>query len=170
MDAAGLPQLACIYDWLPLEATMQYRISGSTQSGLPWQADPYALRQTSFTSLSMLARASALATVAQLRAKARAGQGWSCSVLEVMPFIFLLLCIQHSGQSLHQMPHGLASGCLSLQSSVFYGGSALLSGVNAITPHLAGAVDIMVVEQPDKSYKSSPFYGELHTHSHLAHV
>lgn len=47
------------------------------------------------------------------------------------------------------------------QSSVFYGGSALLSGVNAITPHLAGAVDIMVVEQPDKSYKSSPFYGTM---------
>lgn len=45
------------------------------------------------------------------------------------------------------------------QSGVVYGGTALLSGVNAITPHLAGAVDIMVVEQPDGTYKSSPFYG-----------
>ena len=49
------------------------------------------------------------------------------------------------------------------QSSVVnlgaFGGSALLSGVNAITPHLAGAVDIMVVEQPDQTYKCSPFYG-----------
>lgn len=45
-----------------------------------------------------------------------------------------------------------------------YGGSALLSGVSAIaqvTPHFAGAVDVVVVEQPDGSYKSTPFYGEL---------
>ncbi len=40
-----------------------------------------------------------------------------------------------------------------------YGGSALLNGVNAITPHFSGAVDIMVVEQPDGSYRSTPFYG-----------
>ncbi len=43
-------------------------------------------------------------------------------------------------------------------------GSATLSGVatsvNAITPHLAGAVDVMVVEQPDGGLKSTPFYGK----------
>lgn len=49
-----------------------------------------------------------------------------------------------------------------LQSSVVYGGSALLSGVTAITPHLAGAVDIMVVQQPDGRLLSTPFYGKNH--------
>lgn len=48
------------------------------------------------------------------------------------------------------------------QSGVVYSGSAIVNGVNAITPHLAGAVDIMVVKQPDGSYKSSPFYGKSH--------
>ncbi len=48
-----------------------------------------------------------------------------------------------------------------MQSGVAYGGAALLSGVNAITPHFSGAVDIMVVEQPDKTYRSTPFYGEM---------
>ncbi|GMH32205.1 hypothetical protein BSKO_00039 [Bryopsis sp. KO-2023] len=45
-----------------------------------------------------------------------------------------------------------------LKSGVVYSGSAIFNGVNAITPHLAGAVDIMVVKQPDGSLKSSPFY------------
>ncbi len=35
----------------------------------------------------------------------------------------------------------------------------MLSAVNNITPHIAGAVDIMVVEQPDGSRKATPFYG-----------
>ena len=39
------------------------------------------------------------------------------------------------------------------------GGTAVLSAVNSITPHMSGAVDIMVVEQPDGSFKSTPFYG-----------
>lgn len=51
--------------------------------------------------------------------------------------------------------------CVVGQSGVVYSGSAIVNGVNAITPHLAGAVDIMVVKQPDGSYKSSPFYGEI---------
>lgn len=46
------------------------------------------------------------------------------------------------------------------QSGVVYGGSALLNAVNGITPHLAGAVDVFVVEQPDGTFKSSPFYGQ----------
>ncbi|KAL6762319.1 lipin, N-terminal conserved region-domain-containing protein [Haematococcus lacustris] len=54
-----------------------------------------------------------------------------------------------------------------LKTGVVYGGTALLSGVNAITPHLAGAVDIMVVEQPDGSYKSSPFYVRFGKYTHL---
>lgn len=45
------------------------------------------------------------------------------------------------------------------QSGVVFGGSAVLSAVNNITPHIAGAVDIMVVEQPDGSRKATPFYG-----------
>lgn len=40
-----------------------------------------------------------------------------------------------------------------------YSGSAIVNGVNAITPHFAGAVDIMVVKQPNDVLKSSPFYG-----------
>lgn len=31
--------------------------------------------------------------------------------------------------------------------------------MNGFTPHMAGAIDIMVVEQPDGTLKSSPFYG-----------
>lgn len=39
------------------------------------------------------------------------------------------------------------------------GGTAILSAVNGLTPHVAGAIDIMVVQQPDGSLKCSPFYG-----------
>ncbi len=46
-----------------------------------------------------------------------------------------------------------------LQSGVMVGGTAILSAMNGITPHMAGAIDIMVVEQPDGTLKSSPFYG-----------
>lgn len=69
--------------------------------------------------------------------------------------------MQHA---LHFRPfHTAAILCVPVQSGVVFGGSAILSGVNAITPHLAGAVDIMIVEQPDGSYKSSPFYGAHYT-------
>lgn len=37
-----------------------------------------------------------------------------------------------------------------------YAGSTLAY----VTPHMAGAIDILVVEQPDGSLKSSPFYGQ----------
>lgn len=40
------------------------------------------------------------------------------------------------------------------------GGTAILSAVNGLTPHMAGAIDIMVVQQPDGTLKCSPFYGE----------
>ena len=46
-----------------------------------------------------------------------------------------------------------------LRDGVVYSGSAIVNGVNAITPHFAGAVDILVVRQPDGSLKSTPFYG-----------
>ncbi|MEW5306188.1 MAG: hypothetical protein WDW36_008672 [Sanguina aurantia] len=52
-------------------------------------------------------------------------------------------------------------------SGVVYGGSALLQGVNFITPHLAGAVDIMVVQQPDGSLKSTPFYARFGKYTSL---
>lgn len=46
-----------------------------------------------------------------------------------------------------------------LAKSLISVGSAALSSVNAITPHLAGAVDVMVVLQPDGiTLKSTPFY------------
>lgn len=45
------------------------------------------------------------------------------------------------------------------QSGVVMGGTAILSAVNGLTPHVAGAIDIMVVQQPDGSLKCSPFYG-----------
>ena len=34
-----------------------------------------------------------------------------------------------------------------------------LGAANALTPHMAGAVDIMVVEQPDGRLLSTPFFG-----------
>jgi phosphatidate phosphatase PAH1 len=43
---------------------------------------------------------------------------------------------------------------------VVLGGTAIFSAMNGFTPHMAGAIDIMVVEQPDGSLKCSPFYGE----------
>ncbi|KXZ55895.1 hypothetical protein GPECTOR_2g1446 [Gonium pectorale] len=46
------------------------------------------------------------------------------------------------------------------QSGVVYGGSAVLTAVSNITPHIAGAVDILVIEQPDGTRKASPFYGQ----------
>ncbi len=30
-----------------------------------------------------------------------------------------------------------------------------------VTPHVAGAIDLVAVRQPDGSIKTSPFYGEL---------
>ncbi|WIA29421.1 hypothetical protein OEZ86_011924 [Tetradesmus obliquus] len=45
-----------------------------------------------------------------------------------------------------------------LKSGVVLGGTAILSAVNGLTPHMAGAIDIMVVQQPDGSLKCSPFY------------
>lgn len=38
-----------------------------------------------------------------------------------------------------------------------YAGSTLAY----VAPHMAGAIDILVVEQPDGSLKSSPFYGNI---------
>lgn len=39
-----------------------------------------------------------------------------------------------------------------------YAGSTLAY----VAPQMAGAIDIMVVSQPDGSLRSSPFYGEYH--------
>ncbi|PNH03537.1 Protein RIC1, partial [Tetrabaena socialis] len=43
-------------------------------------------------------------------------------------------------------------------TGVVYGSSAVLTAVNNLTPHIAGAVDILVIEQPDGSRKATPFY------------
>jgi hypothetical protein len=42
--------------------------------------------------------------------------------------------------------------------SLSYGGEAIFGGVNAVTPHWAGAVDIVAIRQPDGSIRTSPFY------------
>lgn len=63
---------------------------------------------------------------------------------------------------LHSLLHacgGMHPPFLCLQSGVVMGGTAILSAVNGLTPHVAGAIDIMVVQQPDGSLKCSPFYG-----------
>ena len=57
------------------------------------------------------------------------------------------------------MKEGQKTNSSLLAQSLLSVGSAALSSVNAITPHLAGAVDVMVVLQPDGiSLKSTPFY------------
>jgi len=56
-------------------------------------------------------------------------------------------------------PQVCTRACLHVQSGVVLGGTAILSAMNGITPHMAGAIDIMVVEQPDGTLKCSPFYG-----------
>ena len=48
-----------------------------------------------------------------------------------------------------------------LQSSTYAAGAAVFSTAASVAPQLPGAIDIMVIEQPDGSLKSSPFYGEL---------
>ena len=50
-----------------------------------------------------------------------------------------------------------AGPAICAQNGVAYG----MSAVNSITPHIAGAVDILMVQQPDGSRKCSPFYGEI---------
>ena len=49
--------------------------------------------------------------------------------------------------------------CLSIINSPQSGVNYALGAANAITPHLAGAMDILVVEQPDGSLLSTPFFG-----------
>ncbi len=57
-------------------------------------------------------------------------------------------------------PLQLSTTTLSKQTGVVSGATAILSSVNGLTPHMAGAIDVMVVEQPDGSLRCSPFYGE----------
>jgi phosphatidate phosphatase PAH1 len=45
-----------------------------------------------------------------------------------------------------------------VQSLTYSSGALLFGGVNALTPHWAGAVDIVAVRQQDGTLKSSPFY------------
>ena len=49
-----------------------------------------------------------------------------------------------------------AEQLLLLQTNALAAGTALLQ----VAPHIAGAIDVVVVRQPDGSLKSSPFYGE----------
>lgn len=44
-----------------------------------------------------------------------------------------------------------------VQVNALAAGSALLQ----VAPHMAGAIDVVVVRQPDGSLRSSPFYGML---------
>jgi hypothetical protein len=53
----------------------------------------------------------------------------------------------------------LAARAQSGVGGVVLGGTAIFSAMNGFTPHMAGAIDIMVVEQPDGTLKCSPFYG-----------
>jgi len=48
-----------------------------------------------------------------------------------------------------------------LQSSTVAAGLAFGNTISTLAPQLAGAIDIVIVEQPDGSLKSSPFYGVL---------
>ena len=51
-------------------------------------------------------------------------------------------------------------------SSVMAVGNTLVN----ISPHLTGAIDIVMVRQPDGSLKSSPFYGEASLHLKKHHI
>ena len=48
---------------------------------------------------------------------------------------------------------------LALQSSTLAASVAVGNTISTLAPQLAGAIDIVVVEQPDGSLRSSPFYG-----------
>mmetsp|Transcript_25202 Transcript_25202/g.44946 ORF Transcript_25202/g.44946 Transcript_25202/m.44946 type:complete len:88 (+) Transcript_25202:399-662(+) len=51
----------------------------------------------------------------------------------------------------------IRSGTYAVGSAV---GSTVGSTLNLAVPQLAGAIDIMVVRQPDGTLKSSPFHGD----------
>ncbi len=55
----------------------------------------------------------------------------------------------------------LSSAVVGLQSSTMAAGLAVGNTISTLAPQLAGAIDIVIVEQPDGSLKSSPFYGAL---------
>ena len=57
-----------------------------------------------------------------------------------------------------ELAHSNATGAMCVQTLTYGSGMLLLDGVNAVTPHWAGAVDIMAVRQRDGSIQSSPFY------------
>lgn len=48
-----------------------------------------------------------------------------------------------------------------LQSGTVAAGMAVGNTLAYVAPQLAGAIDIVVVKQPDGTLKSSPFYGGL---------
>eukprot|EP01023_Acetabularia_acetabulum_P032049 TRINITY_DN29970_c0_g1_i1.p1 TRINITY_DN29970_c0_g1~~TRINITY_DN29970_c0_g1_i1.p1 ORF type:complete len:118 (+),score=21.16 TRINITY_DN29970_c0_g1_i1:153-506(+) len=53
----------------------------------------------------------------------------------------------------------MRSGFRQLVQDVTYkGGQVVADSANAIIPHRTGAVDVMVVEQPDGSIRASAFY------------
>ncbi|GLI58652.1 hypothetical protein VaNZ11_000393 [Volvox africanus] len=66
--------------------------------------------------------------------------------------------VNAAGGELKPKPRASSRVSNALKTGVVYGGSAVLTAVNNITPHIAGAVDILVIEQPDGSRKATPFY------------
>lgn len=70
-----------------------------------------------------------------------------------------LLGLRHSPTDAAAVPACACPVHPACQSGVVMGGTAILSAVNGLTPHMAGAIDIMVVQQPDGTLKCSPFYG-----------
>ncbi|GIL46928.1 hypothetical protein Vafri_3795 [Volvox africanus] len=66
--------------------------------------------------------------------------------------------VNAAGVELKPKPRASSRVSNALKTGVVYGGSAVLTAVNNITPHIAGAVDILVIEQPDGSRKATPFY------------
>lgn len=52
-----------------------------------------------------------------------------------------------------------AQGFLLVQNGTVAAASYAGSTLAYVAPHMAGAIDILVVEQPDGTLKCSPFYG-----------
>ena len=53
-----------------------------------------------------------------------------------------------------------SSSYVTVQSGTVAAGVAVGNTLAYVAPQLAGAIDVVVVKQPDGSLKSSPFYGK----------
>lgn len=76
----------------------------------------------------------------------------------------MCICTPHSRMELVVVSHNMLTTAFLLQNGTVAAASYAGSTLAYVAPQMAGAIDIMVVSQPDGSLRSSPFYG---SHCHI---